>query len=217
MTTINTLGETIRRIIDSRMIDLHTALPGRVKSYDATKQVADIELMITRQVPTGGTEDADVVETIPVLPSVPVLFISAGSFFISVPLQENDPVLVIFCERDINHYRATGNVGDPSTPQTHGLNGAVCIPCNFGQYTNTIQDVSSTDMVLGKDSGTANITITASTIEVGGSTDAAALASKVNAELTKISTTLSSLTGQAAFGTAYTKGTVDSTKIKTDG
>jgi len=217
MANVNTLGETIKRIIDSRVIDLHTALPGRVKSYDASKQTADIEAMISRQIPTGGTEDPDIIENLPVLPSIPVLFLSAGGFFVSLPLQVDDPVLIIFCERDINHYRATGNIGDPSTPQTHSLNGAVCIPVNFSQYNNNIQDVSTTNMVLGKDGGSSNITITTSTIEVGGSSDAATLDSKLQTELGKIKATLDSLTGQASFTVPYTKGSTASSKIKTNG
>lgn len=173
------ISEAISRILDSRLSGLHTALPGRVKSYDATKQTADIEPMISRQVPLGGPEEDIELELIPVLPSVPVLFMSAGGFFISVPLQEGDPVLLIFCERDINHYRTTGDVGDPSTPQTHGLNGAICIPVNFGQYTNTLSDVSSTNLTLGKNGGSANITITPTQTQIGGTSDSAALASRV--------------------------------------
>jgi phage baseplate assembly protein V len=57
------------------------------------------------------------------------------------------------------------------------------------------------------------------TIEIGTSpTDFVALASKVNAELTKISTTLSSLTGGittvASFGTPYSKASVAASEVK---
>ena len=183
------LGETIKRIISAKMVDIHTALPGRVKSYDNTKQVADIELMIKRQVPTGGDEDPDILETLPILPSVPVMFPSGGGgYFISFPLQAGDSVLVIFNERDTSHYRSTGDVSDPGLPTTHGLSGAVCFPVTFGPSSNSLSDTSSSDMIIGKDGGSANMTIKSSKVEIGGTGDSAALASKVDKIYTAITT-----------------------------
>lgn len=175
-----TPAETYRRILDARLTDLHTALPGRVRSYDAATQTADIEPMIKRGVPTGGEEDDVVLEALPVLPSVPVLFPSGGQCFVTFPLAVGDPVLLVFSERDTSHYRATGAVADPGVPTMHGLSGAVAIPCAFGPRSAAMSGVSSTDMVMGRVNGLANITIKSGTAEVGGSSDSAALASRVS-------------------------------------
>jgi len=175
------LGETISRIIASRLIDLHTAMPGRVKSYNASNQTADIEPMLMRQVPSGGPEDEDTLETIPILPSVPVMFPSGGSgFFISFPLQEGDTVMLVFNERDCTNYRDTGNLSNPALPTTHGLTSAVAFPVNYGQKNNTFSDASSSNMVIGKDGGSANLTVKSNRLEVGGPGDSVALSSKVD-------------------------------------
>lgn len=225
MTTLSpptlSLGETIKRIIDSRLLSVYTGFPGRIKSWDAVKQVADIEIMSTCTVPTGGPEDPVLIEEFPILPSVPVMFSAGGGYFVSFPLQVDDPVFVTFNQRDINFYRATGNVGDPSLPQTHGLSGAVFFPVNFDQHSKTLPDVSATNLVIGKTDGTANLTITPSSFEVGGNTDAAALASKVDQMSIDIALAFSTFlpgTGGASFPDPYLhSGTVASQKIKTDG
>lgn len=182
-----TPAETYRRILDARLMDLHTALPGRVQSYDAATQTADIEPMIKRGVPTGGEEDEVALETLPVLPSVPVLFPSGGQCFVTFPLAVGDPVLLVFCERDTSQFRGTGAVSDPGVPTMHGLSGAVAIPCAFGPRSAAMSGVSTTDLVLGRKNGQANITVKSGTTEVGGSSDSAALASRVAALETAIS------------------------------
>jgi len=201
-----TPAETYRRILDARLADLHTALPGRVRSYDAATQTADIEPMIKRGVPTGGEEDEVVLETLPVLPSVPVLFPSGGQCFVTFPLSVGDPVLLVFSERDTSQFRATGAVSDPGVPTMHGLSGAVAIPCAFGPRSAAMSGVSSTDLVLGRQSGLANITIKSGTAEVGGSSDAAALASMVNRIVAAIRT--AAITPAADGGLSFKTGLI---------
>lgn len=219
-----TPAETLRRVLDARLSDLHTALPGRVRSYDSASQTADIEPMIKRGVPTGGEEDEVVLETLPVLPSVPVLFPSGGQCFVTFPLAVGDPVLLVFSERDTSHYRATGAVSDPGVPTMHGLSGAVAIPCAFGPRSAAMSGVSSTDLVVGRQGGLANITVKSGTTEVGGSSDAAALASRVKALETAFLghthggvTTGSGTTGTRSAMPAYVAQSFDSTRLKVGG
>lgn len=181
-----TPAETLRRVLDARLADLHTALPGRVQAYDAATQTADIEPMIKRGVPTGGEEDEVALETLPVLPSVPVLFPSGGQCFVTFPLAVGDPVLLVFSERETSQFRSTGAVSDPGVPTMHGLSGAVAIPCAFGPRSAAMSGVSSTDLVVGRQGGLANLTIKSGTAEVGGAADSAALASRVKALEAKI-------------------------------
>jgi hypothetical protein len=225
MTDRITPAETLRRVLDSRLTDLHTALPGRVRSYDVSTQTADVEPMIKRGVPTGGEEDAIDLETLPVLPSVPVLFPTGGNCFVTFPLAVGDPVLIVFCERDTNHFRATGAVSDPGVPTMHGLGGAVAIPCAIGPRSAALPGVSSTDMVLGRVNGLANVTIKAAAVEVGGATDSAVLDSLIQAELVKIATAFSTFvpgSGGANFPAAYgtpanPRGSTASTRLKVGG
>jgi hypothetical protein len=216
-----TPAEALRRVLDARLTDLHTALPGRVRAYDVTTQTADVEPMIKRGVPTGGEEDEVTLETLPVLPSVPVLFPSGGQCFVTFPLAVGDPVLLVFCERDTAHYRGTGAVADPGVPTMHGLSGAVAIPCAFGPRSAALSGVSSTDLVLGRVNGLANIAIKSATVEVGGATDSAALASRVKAlETHYLAHTHGGVTtgaGSTGPTVGYIAQTFDSTRLKVGG
>jgi len=216
-----TPAETLRRVLDARLTDLHTALPGRVQSYDATTQTADIEPMIKRGVPTGGEEDEVALETLPVLPSVPILFPSGGQCFVTFPLAVGDPVLIVFCERDTSQFRGTGAVSDPGVPTMHGLSGAVAIPCAFGPRSAAMSGVSSTDLVVGRANGLANITVKSARVEVGGSSDSAALASRVKAlETHYMAHTHSGVTtgvGSTGVTAGYVAQTFDSTRLKVGG
>lgn len=219
-----TPAETLRRVLDARLMDLHTALPGRVQSYDAATQTADIEPMIKRGVPTGGEEDEVALETLPVLPSVPILFPSGGQCFVTFPLAVGDPVLIVFCERDTSQFRGTGAVSDPGVPTMHGLSGAVAIPCAFGPRSAAMSGVSTTDLVVGRANGLANLTIKSGTAEVGGNSDAAALASRVKALETAFLghthggvTVGSGVTGTRSAVPAYVAQTFDSARLKVGG
>lgn len=219
-----TPAETLRRVLDARLADLHTALPGRVRAYDAATQTADIEPMIKRGVPTGGEEDEVALETLPVLPSVPVLFPSGGQCFVTFPLAVGDPVLLVFSERDTNQFRATGAVSDPGVPTMHGLSGAVAIPCAFGPRSAAMSGVNSTDLVVGRQGGLANLTIKSGTAEVGGAADAVALASRVKSlETAFLSHTHGGVTtgaGSTATQTTvppYAAQTFDSARLKVGG
>ncbi len=117
----------IAALLESVLADdragLHVALPGRVESYDSTKQVADIKPML--QAVVRGVDDAREVDAHPV---VPVAFPRSGNFYLSFPLVKGDTGLLVFCEADLSPWRATGEDSDPLDEGKHTLAGAVFFP-----------------------------------------------------------------------------------------
>ena len=88
-----TLAEFFRHALESRLIDFHTAMIGKVQHYDAKKQTADVVPQIKRLIES---EDGEMIaESLPILPDVPVLFPRANSFFFSVPIKAGDLVSTI--------------------------------------------------------------------------------------------------------------------------
>lgn len=130
------------------MLDVHTALPGEVRSYDFATQTADIRPMVLRAVRDDLGEK--VLEQLPVLPKVPVLFPRSSQFFVAFPLAVGDTGLLVFSERSIDTWRATGRPSDPGDQRQHGLSGAVFLPGVF-RSTSPIADAHATRMVLGED------------------------------------------------------------------
>lgn len=106
---------------------MHTALPGVVVSYDATKQTISAQVVIqSRYKQADGTL---VAYTPPVISNIPVAFPSGGSWSITWPLAAGDPVVLVFAERSLDEWKATGN--SESTPahlRRFDLSDAIAIP-----------------------------------------------------------------------------------------
>lgn len=204
-------AEMLRLAIENRLSDVHVALPGKVISYDATKQTANIQPMVQRAVAT--EEESYVGEEMPIIPSVPILFLRGGGFFVSVPVAEGDTVLLVFSERDPSEWYRTGNNVAPGDKRLHSLAHAVAIPGLFPSFL-ALSGVGS-NLVFGKDTG-IRVTVTSSQMQVGGSTDSAALASAVDALATAFNTHTHTA-DNTPTAPGYTGGTSASTKLKVGG
>lgn len=146
-----TQAELIRQAIENRLAELHVMLPGRIESYDADTQKADVKPMI-RRLQEGAEEEVN--ESIPVIPSVPVRFPRAGGFKITFPVKKGDRCKLVFCERSIDNYQgsASGEEVDPESFQTHDLSDPVA---ELGWYpdADALSATDGDDMVLGKEGG----------------------------------------------------------------
>ncbi|PHM22168.1 Gp138 family membrane-puncturing spike protein [Xenorhabdus innexi] len=115
-----TLLEVLDRKAENERLDIHTALPARVVSFNG--HIATIELMITQRL-----SDGAVIE-LPPLVDVPVQFPRAGGFCFTVPVKAGDEGLAIFSERCIDGWYATGNKSVPLDARLHDYSDACFIP-----------------------------------------------------------------------------------------
>lgn len=205
------LSEMIADAIESALLDVHVALPGRVQSYDVATQTARVELGVHRRLETDTGEP--VAETLPVLENVPVQFPRVAGGFLSFPITAGDPGLVVFCEASIDQWRSKGTPSDPGDVRRHSLTGGVFVP---GLAPNAL---ALTDPGLGSqialgDVGGAQVRIGGGLVQAtsGGSDSAAdfvALALKTKAALDFWATLFDGWTplandGGAALKTAWT-------------
>ena len=170
-----TLTEVIREALDARLESVRVAMPGIVQAYNAATQSADVLPSVR-----GSVLEVDgslTPEALPVIPDVPVMFPRAGGFFLSFPLIPGDSVLLVFSESDLGEWRRVGSVVDPGDTRRHTLAGAIAIPGLF-PATNTITPAPN-GAQLGSETG-VRTTFTVSQVQVGGASDAAALASRVD-------------------------------------
>lgn len=170
--------------------NLGVCLPGNVESYDAGTQTASIRLGVIRLLPSATNEDEDEVEYLPPLVHVPVSWFRARGVSMVGYLQAGDPVTVFCCDRDISAWRRSGGLSEPDGTRTHHWSSSVAFP--------------------GLEA------------DVGGfpaPSHAAALDSKVEAELNSLRTKLNALIvtfnahthAVAAFGTSAVPGDVTTT------
>lgn len=203
MSTVSTF-ELLDNLIDSRMRGLRVALPARVDAYDPEAQTVDVTPCLSSIVPQG--EDvAPVVDRLPSIPAVPVVFPRAGGFYLTFPLSAGDFVLLVISDADIGRWMSLGGVHvAPGDVRPHGLSGAVALP---GLYPSP-RALPSTDagaLVLGSEGGLA-VRVTDERLEVGGSGDAAALASRVEALEAAVSQHTHTVTGGATGIPLYNPG-----------
>lgn len=201
------MAEIIRQAINDRLASVHVMLPGKVESYDAATQKADIQPMISR---LQKTVDGEIKEDLPVIPSVPVAFPRAGGFKITMPVKEGDRCMLVFCERSIDVYQQSSGSRpvDPDLFLMHDLSDAVAL---MGWYPDSgaAESTDGSDMVLGKDGGEViHIGNDQINLYEKSAADFVALAHKVLDELTVAKDNVTAATNWANQGFANISTTV---------
>jgi len=207
-----TIEELVRMAMEARLRDVWVSLPGIVVSVSGV--TADIRPVIQRPVPT--PDEDYLAEELPVIPAVPLLALAGGGFAISFPVAVGDEVLLVFCTMDPAEWLRTGEVGPPPDRRIHSLAHAFAIPARM---RTAVAAHSATDLVIAKDGGVV-LKLTASRLEVGGSTDSVPRDSLLQSELAKIQATLltgSNSGGAVVFGTPYTAAPTASALLKVGG
>lgn len=143
--------------------ELHTAIPGRVESYDATLQRASIQPVIKEAFEDETGER--VVARLPVIPGVPVQWPSGGGYFISFPLQPGDTGLLLFSQASLDVWLSEGGEVDPLDDRRFHLSDGIFIP-GVRSFKTPLSGVSSDHATFGKESG-LQIHIDGSKIKIG--------------------------------------------------
>lgn len=170
------LPEALRLAFESWARDIHTAIPGRVESYDRAKQVADVVPVIRDARPDddGGIELFDP----PVIPNVPVQMPRGGGFALHLPLVKGDHVILLFQESAIGHWRESGEVAEPGDLTRLGFGYPIAIP-GIAPNSGALSDPGS--------DGEAVLTVGDGVFRVGGaSAEMVALANLVQQALDTI-------------------------------
>ena len=127
--------------LEAHSMDLHTALPGHVVSYDAATQTAVCQPGI--QVIFRATGPVD----LPQLVDVPVYFPRGGGFVLTFPVRVGDECLLVFAERAIDVWWQKGGTQVPAEYRTHDLSDAFALV--------GFQSVPGAQQVVGGASGSA--------------------------------------------------------------
>lgn len=162
-----TLAEVIQTAIDSRLLDLHTAIVGRVEAVDAAARKVDVRPVMLRVLrdEEGGLST----EELPIIPGVPLAALRAGTARIDMPVQAGHWVVVLCFEENVGKWIAQGGVKvSPGDVERHGLTGAVAIPFLYPDTeTSSLPALSSTDIVLAITGG-PQLRVTPTAIVVTG-------------------------------------------------
>lgn len=149
----NALAGLLKDAMDSRVSEVNTCLPAKVKAYYPATQTADLLPCVKRPMPTdtGGQTS----EPIPEMLGVPVAFPRAGDFIMHLPLQAEDFVLLVFSQFSIGEFLANGHVQEQQEPDDvrhHSMSSAVAIAGVFPN-NDRVSGLSATEALLGNPAG----------------------------------------------------------------
>jgi hypothetical protein len=147
------------RVLANVRSTLHTAFPAQVLAYDVAAQTVDLRPAIEREVPTDDPRTPWDLLPLPDLYGVQLMWPRGGSYAWTFPLKPGDWVLVLCAEQSTMLWRSRGEA--PSPPgilDAHGLNGCVALPGWFPDK-DRLANVSTTDLVIGAEDGSATIRI----------------------------------------------------------
>lgn len=202
--------DALNDYLQSRFLDIHVCLPGRITSYDKSAQTGDVQICVRRLVEDGS--GGSVQETFPKLHAVPIDQMQSANFFASFPVGAGDFVWVHFVEQSMDNWISKGgeNVDEPIKRRFDLRDCYATLARNPAQ---AIAETESDSLVIGGKGSRPRAYFQDSLITLGSKnpTEFVALATKVLTELDKIKMaynththTYSGGTGTSATGGAVT-------------
>jgi len=196
--TTPTLPEILRRVLDARLAEVHTALPAKIVKYDAATRKADVQPLLKRQYADGD------LASMPVITNVPVLFPSGGGASLTFPVRAGDGCLLVFAERSLDRWLAQSTVKEVETGdiRMHDISDAVAF-VGLAPFGATLSaSANSTALNLGTGGRVAIGTQAAELLDILSQTLAALITTTAGgfplssaATLTALKTQLDSIKG----------------------
>ena len=119
------LGDLLALHGESLLDGVHTMLPGVIVSYDAAKQLADVQPQIKHR---RLDEDGETVISIPypVVHNCPVKFCGTARGRITWPVAAGDTCEISFASASIQRWISLGGLVDPGEDRRHDLTDGTC-------------------------------------------------------------------------------------------
>jgi hypothetical protein len=135
--------EMYRRMMENTVNNLRVAAPGIIRSFDADKQTAVVQIAIREKINIKGRLQWT---DIPLLVDVPVVFPKAGDYALTLPVKKDDECLVIFADFCIDAWWQSGGIQNQLDKRRHDLSDGFALvgvssqPKKITNYSaNTIQ------------------------------------------------------------------------------
>lgn len=93
---------------------------GIIENFDKDKQTATVRIAVLKVFP-------EKTVPYPLLTDCPVYFPAGGSAYMTFPVKKGDTCLVLFNDRDLDNWFATGNVVAPNSPRLHSLSDGLVL------------------------------------------------------------------------------------------
>ena len=146
-----------RALLNGHLAEVFSSLNchevGELVSFDDATQTASVKLMVQRvvfnqpQTVDDGLQQTPMIVDYPLLVDVPVFIYSGGTASFRMPFAAGDPCLVLFNDRDIDAWFATGTKLPPNSPRMHSLADGLAL-VGFRNKANALPSYVSTETAL---------------------------------------------------------------------
>ncbi len=140
------LEELLKRVLAHRLFEVHVTKTGRIKSYDASKRLAEVEVCLNP------TDPMDTTKTVThgVIKNVPVEFPGGGGYSLTFPLKEGNGVTLHFHDHSLDEWIERGGVVDVVDLRNHHVKDASAFP-GIKAKPDANLAAHADHLVLGKD------------------------------------------------------------------
>ncbi len=208
----STIQDVILEAIRARMVETHTALPGKVERFYPSDQTADVRIPLKRT--KTSIEGVESTFEWPLLAHVPVWMPHAGAFHITLPVAVGDECLVLFLERDASKWLTSSFELAPETRRLHDVSDGIAL-IGLDSPQQKIASYNADDLEISNDAGTQSIILRAN-----GDIEIASVKLSLGAGLEDVMIILSEITDLIAAMTvtgdlvAKTPTTTDAAALK---
>ncbi len=142
------LDTAIESSIATALKKVHVALPGRIVSFDPSTQTASVQPLIEQVL------QHDQAAPLPMLSDVPVQFPRGGAFVMTFPVASGDECLLIFAERCIDGWFASGQSSIPLDYRLHDLSDGFAL-MGFSSLPHVIPNLANDAVMMRTLDGSA--------------------------------------------------------------
>lgn len=154
----------IRDAITAARLDIHTALPGVIQSFDPARMTCTVQPAIRAAIiqKSGAARAVD----LPLLVDCPVVFPGGGGYELTFPVKSGDDALIVFAERCIDAWWQSGGVQAAAEFRLHDLSDGFVIPGVRSQPRVVAGGVHMGGAEIRTDSGSARIQLNGDAVRI---------------------------------------------------
>lgn len=162
MTKKRTLTNLVKTVVPELLKSVGTSIPGHIISFDAGRQIAQVQIGIKRIDVNGKQFEA------PPLIECPVYFMGGSQYFIEYQIDPGDECIILFSQRCIDGWVNNGGVANNPILRFHSFDDAMVLPGVRSQpnkitgHANNgvrLRNKAGDKYIWLKNDGTADITI----------------------------------------------------------
>lgn len=146
-----TLYDVLQAMKQDVLSTLRVCVPAQVVSYDGTKRLASVQILLKRTLSDGRT-----VADYPQIDRVPVYTPQGGGAYLQFPVAAGDQGLLIFADRNIRAWLQSGSPAPLPTPRMHSLSDGFFIP-GFNALNSSIPNTPTNKVLLTYQGSTIEI------------------------------------------------------------